>query len=279
MTQLRPKLVAVDLDGTFLDKDSRVSPANARIPQRLADQGIAFVVASGRILSRFPQGLRDLPGLRYVLTANGASVRDLTSAELVHADLLEAESLDRFLAAVEDLELYFEVYAEDESYVQASRLPYFRENFYSPGKLRDMRQSLHPIPDLRELITRGAALQKIFIPCVSDIQAAPLREIIEGLPELRFTSSGDRTWELNHRSCSKARGLLALGAKLGLDATEIMAFGDARNDWEMLEAVGYPVAMANADAQTRARCRYLAPHHHPDGVAQFLETQVLGAGD
>lgn len=275
MTPTKPKLIAVDLDGTFLDAQSEVSPSNAQVPQRLAAAGIAFCVASGRIASRFPASLRDMPGLRYILTANGASVRDLQTGELLHEDCIPAASLERFLRAVRDLDFYFEIYAADESYVEARRRSLFREDFYSPGKLRAMLQSLNPLADLHELVERGLPLQKIFIPQVSAELAPALRQIIEQFPELCFTTSGGRTWELNQRSCSKARGLLALGRRLGVAAEEIMAFGDAQNDWEMLEAVGQSVAMANADAETQSRCRYLAPHHHPDGVAQFLTARGL----
>jgi hydroxymethylpyrimidine pyrophosphatase-like HAD family hydrolase len=78
--------------------------------------------------------------------------------------------------------------------------------------------------------------------------------------------------EVTEAGISKASGLQSLVDHLGLSAGDVWAFGDSRNDHEMLQWAGRGHAMANADDITRSFADVIVPHHLDDGVAQTLET-------
>ena len=61
----------------------------------------------------------------------------------------------------------------------------------------------------------------------------------------------------------------------GLEDT--YAFGDSRNDWEMLKTVGFGVAMGNADPALKAQADYVCPPVTEDGLAQAF--QALGLSE
>jgi len=72
-------------------------------------------------------------------------------------------------------------------------------------------------------------------------------------------------------------GLRALGAHLGLVPEQVMAFGDAGNDLEMLDFAGWSFAMANGSDEAKAHARYPAPANTEAGVGQMVEKYVLGS--
>ena len=70
------KLIAFDLDGTFLDPKKNIPPDNIRALEEAAAKGVIIVPATGRIVGGVPQQIRELPFIRYYVTANGAFVYD-----------------------------------------------------------------------------------------------------------------------------------------------------------------------------------------------------------
>ena len=69
------KLIALDMDGTVLLNDhTTITPRTLKTVQAAIDQGIEVVPASGRVLSILPRAFRQLRGINYALTSNGASV-------------------------------------------------------------------------------------------------------------------------------------------------------------------------------------------------------------
>lgn len=81
--------------------------------------------------------------------------------------------------------------------------------------------------------------------------------------------------EIISAKSGKGNGLLELGRKLGIGREEIMACGDAPNDWDMLKKVGFPVVMANGDEETKKLAAFITRSNEEDGVAYAIEKFVL----
>lgn len=70
---------------------------------------------------------------------------------------------------------------------------------------------------------------------------------------------------------SKARGIADAVARLGVGMEDVMAFGDSFNDIEMMQAVGFGVAMDNGEAAVKALADYVCPSVDEDGVLRGLQ--------
>lgn len=81
-------------------------------------------------------------------------------------------------------------------------------------------------------------------------------EKIRHLP-LTFAQADETSLELTAPGVSKAEGLRRLADRLGISMEETAAIGDSDNDRRMMEAVGLPVAMGNAEQEIRAICRFV----------------------
>ena len=71
------RLVALDLDGTLLNREGHVTPRTRAALQAAGDKGVYIVPATGRPLASLPPEVAQLPGIRYASTCNGAAVWDL----------------------------------------------------------------------------------------------------------------------------------------------------------------------------------------------------------
>src|SRR5690606_27011216 len=69
---------------------------------------------------------------------------------------------------------------------------------------------------------------------------------------------------------SKAKGIEAMLTKLGIDRTETVAFGDGLNDKEMLEYVGFGIAMGNAHPEVIPYADYTTTHVDELGIRNGL---------
>lgn len=83
------------------------------------------------------------------------------------------------------------------------------------------------------------------------------------------TSSGNGEIDLIIPDCHKASGLERLVQHWGITPEQCVAFGDGNNDIEMLEAVGWGLAMANASTELKAVADEVIGHVADDGVSQF----------
>ena len=73
---MKPKLIALDLDGTLLLPDKSLSARNRAALDAAAAAGIRIVPATGRLYAGLPYFIRALPYLRYLIAINGAQVYD-----------------------------------------------------------------------------------------------------------------------------------------------------------------------------------------------------------
>ena len=101
------------------------------------------------------------------------------------------------------------------------------------------------------------------------------RRRLEAMPGVVVVNSSSVALEINAEGADKGTGMLWLGEQLGISREEIMACGDSYNDYEMLKAVGWSVAMANGEDSVKKIADYITDTNDNDGVAKAFEKFVL----
>ena len=104
------KLIALDLDDTTLRSDGTLSPKTKAALITAINQGIEVVVASGRSFSSLPQSIKDIEGIRYAITSNGAAIYHLENGERIHSITLKAQSVEEILSALQGEDICFEAF-------------------------------------------------------------------------------------------------------------------------------------------------------------------------
>lgn len=270
------RLIALDLDETTLDRDSRLSARNRAAMERAIQQGVEIVVATGRPMGTVPQEIRTFPGIRYAITGNGAAVYDLTTGEALVRYLVPEQAVEQIIQICQGENATLEVFIQGKAYAQEDYIQH-PERFMADAQTKVYVQTTrNPVPDIAAL-TRDhrAALDSIDL-VVADLQTkARLREKLKAVNGVYITTSVPRLLEVSNEACGKHRGLQFLAERLGVPQQDTAAFGNADNDVEMLNWSGFGVAVENASPGCKAAADHIAPPCWEDGVAQTLE-QVFG---
>lgn len=268
MTNRRIQLVALDLDGTLLDDDLRLSPrVQAAIEAALA-QGVGVTLATGRALGAARPFAARLGITLPLICYQGAVVGDPVSGETLRADTLPPalarEAVER--AEAEDLDL--SLYLGETIHFRTLRWP---REFYD----RWFGLPLFHTPDLRTVLDQTTPMKFIITaePPEADSIEARWRPRFNG--RLNIVRSHALFVEGNPPGVSKGTALAWLAARLGVPQAATLAVGDNGNDLEMVQWAGVGVAMGNGAASVKAHADWIAPSVDEDGVAAVFERFVL----
>ena len=101
-------------------------------------------------------------------------------------------------------------------------------------------------------------------------------QILQGTENTQITAWWDKAADIIPLNCGKGNAVNAVLNYYGLSKDEAIAFGDGRNDIEMLEAVGTGVAMGNAIDEVKARADVVCKSVEEDGVYHYcLEKKLI----
>ena len=75
------RLVALDLDGTVFNDEKEITPRTLEAIRAAIAKGVDVIPATGRVASGVPEAFLHIPGVRYALTSNGASVVELSTGK------------------------------------------------------------------------------------------------------------------------------------------------------------------------------------------------------
>ena len=276
------KLIVFDLDGTLLDDDKHLPAENLAALQAAHAQGIFLVPATGRILKALPEELL-APGLfRYFIFANGALVYDLQEQQALYRARIEPELAVRLCTYMDTLPVLYDCYRGDCGYMTQwmyDRAPEFFET--EPHILKLIKSLRRPVPELKQKILEDRLplekLQMFFRPEHMDERARQLDLVPQLFPELIASSSLRNNIEINSARAGKGNALRALCGKLGLDASESVAFGDGLNDADMLRAAGRGCAMQNAAPAVKEAADVIVETNNEAGVGREIFCLLRGA--
>lgn len=277
INDMKIKLIASDLDGTFLTDTKGISPFTKETIARAGEQGICFVPATGRAFSAVPKEVLSLPHTEYVITSNGAAIYSISKKKRVYQCLLNGESV----RAVLDLEMPSGVAIE----AFLDGVPYSEERYIFHAKdygatdygALYVKNTRRPVKDIRTFIKEHyEELDSISFLCADGEKRSVLRRRLEQqVPGIYVTSSVSHMLEIGNADAGKGKTLLYLLKLLGISSEEAMAFGDADNDIDMLAAVKYGIAMKNGTETCKKAAFVIADSNNEDGVAKEIRKQAL----
>ena len=258
------KLVAVDIDGTFVRSDYTYDvPRFQRILERMKKVGCEFVVASG---NQYYQ-LRDLfPGRADELSfvaENGAFVKE--KSELVFAAKMQKEVVDATIDLCRE-------YPEIKNVLCGVKSAYCERGSVSREFFDLTRIYYHRLEWTDDFKKVEDQILK-FAPTVPEEKTYfyydMFRERLGG--KLEAVTSGHGSIDLILPGVHKASGLKRLVKRWGLSPEQCAAFGDGGNDIEMLEYCKYSFAMENAPQEVKNAAADVCPSNEEDGVLVTLE--------
>lgn len=272
------KLVATDMDETFLDHDHQIPEANIRAMQRMKELGVLFVPSSGRWYSSIMDNFAHLdPALlegSYVISYNGGFINrvgdpnPLTSCGIGRACAEELYALGRELGKcmhvnVADGHVFVcDAPEAERTYLEKiSGVTHFSSAEHTDLSFLDSRDIVKLIfmdPDFEGLQQLGRELE-------------PMAQRLG----VEITFSSKRYLEFMPAGIDKGYGLKKLAEMLGIPMDQVIGVGDSANDLAMIKAAGLGVGVANVTDDVRPYCDIVLESTGDDGAFEELVEKNL----
>ena len=258
------RLIALDLDGTLLDPAGQITDETKAAIAQARQAGIKVVLSTGRSVQEAADFSAQAGCDNLSVCLGGAVLSDnATGAHLRRWDIpadVSRKALE--LCLNRDIELM--IFAGEQIVLDPFSQQSLSKTFPYPVFHNAAVVSEDPIAYLEE---HDLPLTKLHGD--GDPASYPLKELA-ALEGVSLTASSDRDFELVPAKVGKGRTLALMSLLQGVPLERCAAVGDSPNDLSMLEVVGTPIAMGNANPQVKAAARYVSADNGHDGVAEAI---------
>ena len=199
------RLIALDLDGTLLDSQKRLSSRNKKALTECLRRGIHIVPTTGRTVSGIPQVVRELPGVRYAITTNGAVVEDMKDDLTLSECTIPWQLALNILKIVDHYHVMYDPYIERRGITEPRFYEHLTEYGLAPELQEVVRLTRDVHPNIIEFVeTARKPVEKInlFFPEIEE--RARVREALEAIDGILITSSMPMNLEITLPERQKA---------------------------------------------------------------------------
>lgn len=282
------KLIVSDLDGTLLDEMGEISEKNAQSINKAINEGIQFIVATGRSYEAALQPLQDAGITCPIISMNGATIYS-KEGRLIHRIPMDVSITKKISKLCEQENVYIEfctnggIFSKSRNnfvdlminVVKSSNPDMTEEEINTRAKHRLQEDQVKHIDNFEELYTRNnLEIYKILGFSLQKEKLALLHKTFLNKRGLSVSSSSAINIEFNHVDAQKGSAIDNWSKNLGINMQDVMVLGDSFNDVSMLEIAGRSVAMENAPDEIKSLCDYTTLSNNQNGVSVAIEKML-----
>ncbi|MED4224713.1 HAD family hydrolase [Neobacillus cucumis] len=281
----KTKAIFLDMDGTILNHQNKVSTYTKEIIDEVRKRGIKVFIATGRAYEEIEE--LTPPGFQVdgVVASNG--MVGYVGSDVIFKHSLSRELVETVIKMARENQVYYELFPYG-----SPRITLKQDQSYAEDEIRDPKPEsvgINEWDSRKESIAQkiswadevvGDEFSKFYFFARTKEQINRWKEELDQLKkEIDFTTSisTEHNVELMVANVNKATGIQQMLKHFGLTESETMAIGDSDNDLPMFRLVNYAVAMKNApdsikevaDDVTDFTC-------DEDGVYSYLKTKFIG---
>lgn len=258
---MRFETVILDIDGTLIDDQQRLSSDTRKAILLLADRGIRIVFCSGRMyLSAKLWVDRNLGREFPMISYNGAQIHLPCESAPFYSRGLSFENALNILTVLKEKRVYRQFYWEKRIFASA---PGVWAAYYSEHS----GVEVEVLEDLEGFLIQGQ-LNPVKILAIDEPQKIDqlqvvMKELIQGVTIFKsFPTYLDFTPEGIH----KGSAIIELSKRLNFSLEKTVMLGDSENDGFGFEVVGYSVAMGNADVNLKKKASWVSEDNNHEGA-------------
>lgn len=254
-------VILMDIDGTLVDSNDRISNNTKHILSRLESRGIPIVLCSARSPSGVELAVRQAGLERSPIVCYGGSLILDADRSMIEDTGIPGEDALSFkeFAAREFPGITVSTYMYDIWLVDTVDDPNVRlvqERAQCTPLAGDLRSALQSVSHVHKLLCMGPPAE------LTRLQTAAAGKF----SQLEFARSGTIYLEVLAKGVSKCTAMRKLQQYYGVEARQIAAFGDYYVDLEMLKHAGLGVAMGNAPEEVKAAAAMVTASNDEEGV-------------
>lgn len=263
---MRIDLIALDLDGTLLDPDERVSERNRHAIREALERGVRVVLVTGRGVDVPIRISRELGLNLPVICCHGALTKDFGANRTLSHVPVPLKYAKPMIEYAEETGISVGIYLE-EAFWRLEGSQVFMDDMRGWREVKAFRDVMLGAPTFIRFLGRESV-------------AAMEREFGDWPLAFRYERWGEfRECAVLNREASKRAALSRLCADFQISRERVLAIGDSDNDIPMLRWAGMGVAMGNAGDAVKQTIGRVTASNAADGVAVAIERLVLSSGD
>jgi Cof subfamily protein (haloacid dehalogenase superfamily) len=267
------KMIALDLDGTLISEDQRISLKDRAAIRRAQASGIPVVIATGRLYPSTRMWLSSLDIHSPSVCCNGADIRE--GPKTVYSSTIDAKPLADAYRSMDAFGVKSYVYCENHIFCTPDD---YDEILFGKWGKKEVAAGLVVYCDgIDEIIERiGGSAIKFVVRIPDKSRQAEIKKTTASLDYFDVVMGEALHYEFTRKGTNKAEGLFKIANKMGIGMENVLAIGDSMNDFEMLRAAGTGIAMGNAmDGVKRIADEVTRPIWE-SGVAYAISRCVFG---
>ncbi|ANX11148.1 hypothetical protein ABE41_003955 [Fictibacillus arsenicus] len=285
------KLIAIDMDGTLVNKQLKVTKENSKVISQAVKDGHHVVIATGRSYDEARHTLEEAELHLPLICVNGAEIRS-AEWEILSSTPLEFSQYEEIKSILDKEDIYYELYTSKGTYtdnrekayevmkdIVITSNPEATDDDVQKAALRRFRLGLvSVVGDFEKLLDQKDIEVYKFLAFSSDTEKLKRAfQHLQAVDDLAVSSSADNNLEITNSEAQKGVALKRFAEIKGIPMDNTMAIGDNYNDVSMLEIAGFPVAMGNAVDEVIDMAAFVTKENDQSGVAfaiqRFLETK------
>lgn len=269
------KLLALDMDGTLLNSNKKITDETAMWLSRLSETGVVIALSTGRNIAEIREYDEQLKGVRYAILNSGTILYDTHDYEHpIYTIILEERYVRKALELTRKAKGMFHLHTITGSVVDPADIPRMGE--YQMKVYQPMFENvcLHTTDFDTYITEHKHEILKVCIYHRRPEDRVVTRKIMEK-DDVQLVYSEKTSLEISPLGTTKELGLRRLCRYLNVLPEETVAVGDAENDLEVLGFAGYAVAMGNAKPEVKEICDLVVQDNDHDGIVDVVH-KVFG---
>lgn len=269
------KLLALDLDGTLLNRNHEMSERTIKAVRNAHNKGYQIVICTGRRYASSLPHIKTLGCINEIILDNGIIIKNTENDKTIFANYMDGNTYSEVIKIISEIGLIPVVISDDypskDIFIrpQNGSNPYHRDFIEYNLKYCKIVETLSKPPS-QKIIQIAVFEEYSKLIEIETILKKYIAHLIDffTIRAIRYAGS---SLELVPKGTSKWNALAFLLKLKGINADETIAIGDDVNDIEMIKNAGYGIAMENAFDEVKSVADYITGDRDKDGAAEIIE--------
>lgn len=259
-------LIALDLDGTLLNKENIISPSCIKYLKQLASYGNKIVLSSGRSDTNLLKFYNQLELNTPLISFNGSKITFPNSKKKSISYTINLDIINRFLSFYLEDD-FVNLFGEDDNKIYFFKEYKLIEEFFKSDNkeiqygsiLDNVKNNLFSLIVLSSDTSKNEEMNKYL-------------NSLNSKYHLRFWYDYPVFGEFYQDGVNKGNSLKRVASILKIKKENVISFGDGHNDIEMLKYANYPFAMKNGSSLLKKEIKSVTKYtNDEDGVVKTLQ--------
>lgn len=267
---MKYKMIVSDMDDTLLRDDFTISSETKEIIIKAQEQGIKFVLCTGRptfATKKYAEELLLHKFGSYIISYNGAVITDMKTHKEIYKKVIPNGDLIKLSRICNHIHLDMHTYINDEIVTAKN------------NKFTEIDREITGMP-IRVIESYYKEIKDDVVKIMMLQEPEYLRMIESDLKKIykdKFSITISKPYFLDFMplGVNKGNSLAKLADLLNIAPEEIIAIGDSYNDKEMLNYVGMPVCVENAHEEIKKDSKFITASNNEDGVRKVIEKFIF----